>query len=270
MMFPAETLKLIQATAQQAHAAQRLDVPDPRRTHFVLQGERFEVPINPPLRKHVVYSLEDLIAYTLRAEGASRTDGSPEGAPRTGASPVLWYAQNGMRLILDDADRRDVVLFELEFSIPFKALQTLDREPVSMTQQQFLHLLRVQLGVDKFHVQKFRKLDWETIIRAKGEVDRGRDRLGKEIASQVSGVDDVPEELQVTVPVYRNPGEMEPHTVGCLIELNAANNTIQLVPKPGEVDLAVNAHLAGLRQRLEEGLAELEGDRQIPIYYGTP
>ena len=119
--------------------------------------------------------------------------------------------------------------------------------------------------LQRVFIAPFRRLDWNQTIRSEGEVTETRDRLGKEIRAQVAGTADLPEDLIVLTPVYRQLGEQELHQVRCRIDLHPLDQRIELSPFPGEIDAAYERQQGSIAQRLREGLGE-----DTRIYYGTP
>jgi hypothetical protein len=252
-MIPKETLQLIQETAQKAQRAAIVDVPGDGRHVYMQQGDhvdKLEVP--PACRTHVVHSLAELIAYALN---------------QANPKPIVWHGMEGVVLLTDDADRRDRVVFPLTQSARFKVLCKLAEETVLMQQAAFVKLLRIQLGLDNLVVvSKFRKLDWAVGNEGQSEVRHGADRLGKSITAKVQGIDELPEELDVPVPVYQQTGEREEYVVRCAIEIDAVNQRFQLVPLPDELERVMDLAQDSIGKRLAGGLDECK----VPVYYGVP
>lgn len=224
-------------------------------------GELKEIAVTPPVRNHRVASLEDLIL--LAAEAA---DGKLDGL--TAAKPVVWHDAGAVRLTLDDADRRDGVTFKLTRSAEFQRLQAIDECPEPMDQRQFVRNLRIMLGQPELMAIPFRKLDWKTGMQASGEVLRGRESLGKQVEAQVQGVQDLPEELTIQIPIYREEGERRPYDCRCAVDIDVSMQRLTLIPFPNQIEDMIDRHQADIRSRLEGALRDK--DPKVPIYYGTP
>ena len=242
-----EALELIQETAQQAQAAQLIDIADVRMAHYQIGSEVKDFEIPPMPRDHAVNSLQDMIAYVAENKSA-----------------VVWHGTDGVIAILDDLDRRDRVTFALAFSQRMETLRKLAKEKPTFDQTKFIRLLRIDLGLDNTAVvAKFRKLDWENGDKARGDVKHGDARLSREVIAKVEGIDQLPEEIRVPVPVYRQAGEREEYEVLCAVEIDARNQTFQLLPLPDEIERVIDLHQADIRSRLD-------ADLTCPVYYGRP
>lgn len=255
-MIQADALKLLQDTAQQAVAAKIVPVPGDGRQAFVsLAGALEVVPVPPACRAHQVFSLADLVDFT---KSIPTKEGSP---PPT---PVIFHGPKAVTLLIDTHDRRDVVIFPLTFSRPFMRLQALDQQPVAFDQRAFCRLLQFELAVSKSIVAPFRNLDWQTQVAVRGETAPGKDRLGREVLSQVKGTSDLPDEIVVATPVYVQQGERELVAVRCAVELDAGTQRLALVPFPNEIETQIDAAQARIHERLTESL------ETVPVFYGEP
>ena len=251
-----QALELIQETAQRAQEATLIpELSGDGRTAFVQQGEeikQFAIPPKP--RDHQVHSLVDLILYARRQEVKA---------------PVVWHGCQGVVLVIDDADRRDHVSFPLTASKRLLTLQKLADDKPAFDQAKFIRLLRVDLGMDNLKVvAQFRKLDFAFGNEGSGEVRHGSDRLGKTITAKVAGVDELPDELDLPVPVYQQTGERQEYIVRCAIEIDTVNQKFQLVPLPDELERVSDLAQASIHDRLTAALGAIDGQPAIPVYYG--
>jgi len=251
-MIPCDTLKLIQATAQEAQSAKVLTElnTDGRSAHIQIGNELREVDLPPPPRSHVVYSLVDLMEYAKQP---------------TNAAPVVWHSDQGVVLIIDDADRHDRVIFPLSKSERFLLLSKLAKEMTPFSQAQFIRILRVGLGLDNLTiVSKFRKLQWQSGADSEGNLQHGNDKVGKTVVSKVQAVDELPDEIKIEVPVYQQAGERQEYICRCAIEIDTVNQMFQLIPMPDELERIQDLAQASIEERLGEITAT------IPVYYGKP
>jgi hypothetical protein len=258
MMIPVETLELIQETAQKAQTAHVLaELDGDGRRRFVQHGDAItEYAITPPLRNHQVHSLVDLILFARRPDNKA---------------PIVWHAPDGVTLLVDDGDRRDSVCFPLTHSKRFEVLVALEREKPVYDQARFVRLLRVDLGLDNVAVvSKFRKLDWSASNDGSGEVQHGSTKLAKSVVAKVLGIDELPDELNVEVPVYQQTGERQTYAVKCAIEIDTVNQRLQLVPLPDELQRVVDLAQASIHSRLTAACSETTDADVIPVYYGKP
>jgi hypothetical protein len=256
-MLPEKTLELIQRTACESQAPRIIpELNGDGRTAYLQQGNSVKAfPIAAAVRKHAVHRLEDLIEFALGTETKK---------------PVVWHGPTGVVLVTDDDDRRDRVQFPLTFSERFLIMRKLEKEPRPMTQPQFVRLLRIHLGIEPLVIKQFRRIDWENGDQGTAEVNHGNMRVGKSIVAKVQGIDELPDELRVPVPVYQQVGERHEYLVRCYIEIDPANHTFEFGPMPDELEQLVDSAQASIRERLETGLSREGGEQEIPVYYGAP
>lgn len=253
-----EALELIQGTAQRAAGAEILQIPGDGRSCYVRFGDeikRFVVEAKP--RGHLVDSLDDLIEfvawYCHRLEPSDCT---------------VWHSRDGVTAVLDESDRRDHCTFPLEFSDEWKTVSDLG---AWLDQRQFIRLLSVPLAGaldDPGLISKFRQLDWSMQQEAKGVVQRGKESLGKSIAAQVTAAVDLPEEIDLYVPVYTNRGERDRHRVRCALDIDPHKQVLQLVPMPNELHTIVEEAQDSIRSRLVAASKRQTavGDDESPLF----
>jgi len=251
MNLPVETLRLIQETAQRAQQPLPVGITDPRNEHFVIGGEHKIIPIPPADRDHQVGSLQDLINYVVGV---------------VDSQPVIWHAVDGVCLVIDDADRRDRVTFPLTASEQAAAIKSVAGEPLK--QAALIRLLRFQIGADPLLIDKFRRLDWSHSTEGRAEVRHGKESLGKDIEAKVQGVDELPEEIIVEIPLYTQQGERDEYAIRLGIDIDAVNQNFRVSPLPGELQSAIDSHQDSIRSRL--GLELAGAEVPVPIYYGSP
>lgn len=246
-----EALELIQQTAQKAQAPQVIPVPgELRLCRVVMNGQTAMYAVPPTPREHTIQSIADLIEYANQEWIKTRS--------------VVWHEEGEVVLVIDDEDRHDTIRFFLTRTIQAGKLFELANRLQWFDQLAFVRMLRLDLRVDPTIVGKFRRLDWSQGTTASQEAMHGRDRLGKQIQAEVRGIDELPEEIVVRVPLYREPAEDTLYDVLVLVEIDTTNNRLALIPAPGELDHVVQTHQMGIRQRLEDGLSD------TPAFYGSP
>jgi len=226
-------------------------IDDPRKVYVDEGGQLKHVEIPPPLRNHTVGTLQDLIEY------ASRLGDD--------AAPVIWHYGNKVCLVIDDRDRRDVVTFPLTTSAEFDAIQTSPHD--TLNQPQLIRLLRFKLGADAALIDKFRRLDWSHSTEGRAEVRHGKESLGKEITAKVEGVDELPDEIVVEIPLYEQQGEREEYEIHLGIEIDTVNQQFRVAAMPGQLRSAIDSHQDTIHSRL---VRDLHTKKDIPIYYGSP
>jgi hypothetical protein len=168
-------------------------------------------------------------------------------------------------LVLDDDDRRDRVTFPLTMTKRFLLLGELTETRRGYDQASFLKLLRFDLGVDDFFVNKFRAMKWETANMSEADMQKQGDRFGGSASAGVKGVSELPETLTISTPIYREIGEQEIVAFSCDVDFNFTQKQIFLLPKEEDLDKAVADHQADLRCRLEKSVP-----KEFAIYFGAP
>lgn len=254
MEMTKETLALLLETAVDARLPTKIKLPGNGKTAYLWDGNNITpVAIAPPLRAHKVYRLDDLIA------AASRAWATPN------ARPVVWHSENGVVLIYDDEDRRDRLVFPLTFSEPWLTLKGLEEKRSAVSQRELIRMLRIVFLADQAVVNVFRRLEWDSGTRGTAEIAKGRDRLGAEIRAEVTGAADLPDDIVVDAPVYRERGRDATYSVRLVLDYDVANQRIEIAPMVGELDRIITIAQQAIRDELVAALGA-----EFPIYYGTP
>jgi len=266
MEMEVDALELLQTTAQQAAAPQKIDLPlADREARLAIAGRTEVVILPPPNRQHTVRTLIDLGRMTIAmAEGKAPTRFGDAESPTP--HPVVYHDEERCVLVCDDADRRDFVTLELVVTPEWSAICKLFREKPTLSQREAIQLLRLVFNVDAEKIRPFRQMEAVTKEASKAAINRGKESLGNSIEAEVIGAADIPETLTIAVPIYRNAGEDERYDVPCAVELDVQNGKVQIVPEPGRIEEIMHRHQATIAARLEEAFAE----RSIPVYYGKP
>jgi hypothetical protein len=253
MDLSAEAIKAIQDKAKEAEALTKavtiLDIPgDNRRKLLVQSGKHEFIDVPPALRNHHVETLMDLTEY----------------AKTLGGNFTMWHNLNGVVLIIDDGDRRDRVTFNLVPSAAAARLAKID-EGASFTQKDFIKLLRNEFRCTEPQVAIFRKINFKLIQSAEGEIARGKESMGRSIEQQVkTGVDALPEDIVVSIPLYNNAGETATYDVRLLLDYDASTARILVEIEADSWQAVRDDHQADIKDRLAAGLDD------AAIYYGCP
>ncbi len=230
---------------------------DKRTAIYSQRGERFEVERCAEVRGHRVWTLDDLI----RIAGAISPKAGETAVVGSKGGAVFWHAPAAVVLIVDDAERRDRVTFNLAFSTAFETLRQAVGKPFQ--QPDFIRFLRA-LDVDAATVAVFRRLDFKIIQASEGQIEHGKERLGKTINAEVKGTTDLPEEMTIVIPVYSNKGERNAVSIRCTIDLDPQRSLIHFEPKGDELTEAVDEAQGRIAARLVDAFGD---DR---VFYGTP
>lgn len=247
-----EALDYLGGTFKKAHEARLLAIPGDGRKAFVDQGGTIvEHAVTPPLRTHIVDSVDDLIS----------------AASLWNAKPTIWIAPEAVVLVTDDADRRDRVTLPLVKSHQFSTLLSLQKNG-GMDQSQFIRLLKVDLAgaVGRQDlITAVRKIKWRAGASGESNITHGSESLGRTIENEVSGAGAIPEDVVVNCPVYQNPGERD-FTFGVLCDLEIVPSECKFRFKPlaDEIEKVTVAALDGIRSRIQDGV---DG---AAVFYGKP
>ncbi len=233
--------------------AKRLDfLSDPRVNRYELNGEIRELPIQPPLRAHVVDSVFDLIL----------------AANTWGQKGTIWLNESIVILTVDDADRREHVALPLVKTDVFQKVEALNSSPF-VNQGELIRLLR----------REFRKSPQATTLLSsvrsikfrKGEtghsdLQHGNESMGRTIEEEVTGAADILDELTLPLSVYANPGERATVvTMMFSLDIDVQGKRFALKPLPDEIPMAIDQALASIRAAITAG-----GPAGIPVLYGRP
>lgn len=247
-----EALDYLSESFKKAHGARKLDLPGDGRKVYVDQGGTLTpLDVAPGLRSHRVDSVDDMIA----------------AAQKWNVAPVLWINGDSVVLVTDDADRRDKITLPLVKSNQFAKLIELAKDP-ELDQPELIRLLRIDLPGAAGRAELLatvRNIKWRTASAGNANIQHGNESMGKTIEAEVSGAGNIPEQVLVSGPVYRNHGEREAaFGVLCDLEIVTADQVFRFKPLPDEIEKVTDAALAGIRDRLVDGLGKVD------VFYGTP
>lgn len=173
----------------------------------------------------------------------------------------FYCSETRIILVLDKAVRRDIATCPLPLSPQYAWLKG-KTEP--RTQRDFIRLLRIELRgclpPDSNLLTLARSLKWQTNAETTGNVQHGKESMGRNIDSQVSGPGSIPEEIALTVPVF----ESFPYRarIACAIDVQVSDQKLQLVPYPLEVDRAMHEAMTEIMLLLSS--------TELPCYEGKP
>ena len=225
------------------------DETDPRKAWVWIDGDLHDKDIAPPLVRAVVDTIpalgEVIAEWGAKEEGVS-----------------VWYGEEEVVAILNNEDRREYAILPLQLSDRFRALQSL---PKAFDQRSLILFLKRTLygSIDESLLPRFRGLDFSKREEASSTVKHGEESLGRSIHAAVVGAADIPEFMEVRVPVYSNPGLTWPQTVRLSVDINVAQCLVELTPLPDQLSLALAAAQEQLGTLLTNELSDVDAARAI-------
>lgn len=253
-----EAIERIEELARGAYATEIIDLRNsggPRELMVIdAKGDKKTIPIRND-RKHHLSSLDDLCELTKRVSSKAS----------------IWHDAEAIRVCFDDDTRDDSASMPLTKDSRFQAVLDLAKGGKPLNHDQFMRLLRVRLdgAVEVGVVNTFEVLKFAT----EGESQAGIERqsISKKAIAQAAGVKDIPTSITVSCPVYSEAeiGGQKPVAVRCLIEINAAEQSISIVPIQRDIELAQMAGDRHVNAQLREKLKGCEKN-VAGIYQGRP
>jgi hypothetical protein len=251
--------KAFEFLAKQAVAAAEPQVAefDPTKCHVVRMpdGAVHFRPGVPPWRKHSAFDLETIAAFADRF----KTDG-----------PAIWVNRNGVVCLVNDSDRRERVEMKLSFSKQIQQLQTLEAKQM-LDQRGLIFMLRTVfrgcLGRAPELIDVLRQVRFTVGSEGEQNIGKGKSSMGKTVRAEMTGVQNIPEYVTVSVPIFDN-GSLVMFTadVECVLEVLEQTQNFQFFPVPGRIEVAINQ----AETQLGETVVSLLEGESFPIYRGQP
>lgn len=214
---------------------------------------------DPPPRKHALLSVDQVGEFVTDVE------------ERIACLPVVWYGPTAVIVVMNDqreANRVGRATVQLVPTPQFAKLRELEKG-VKFGQKQFVRLLRCELadcmndGLAPL-LRAVKTLNFSAGVKGSGRIDHGQESLGREIeASVTSTAGPIPDEVVLSVRIYNDPVMKVRRPVKCMIEVDAAENTLCLQPLPGQLDDAIQAEMEHLGTLLHSVVKR-------PVFFGTP
>lgn len=221
---------------------------DPRHMMVAYNGKLESLSIPPPIRDHVVTSLDSL-ATAVELWDSGNT--------------VVYYGVEEIVAVLDDEDRRDVVTMPLTLSQAWQYVAALPGK--RFEQKEFVRLLRLNLsGVAPAALLPLvRKIDVSSGSLTTSDLSPGRERGTKEFRQELATQSELPDRVQLMCSIHATPGVRAERAIACAFEFDLSSLTFRLEPLPDELQAATEAALFDLGEtlsdRLPKGVTVLAG-----------
>lgn len=255
--------EFVQEISQLARASQELQEIQPEGPNsrkrllwnpLAMTTTEFEVP--PPKRTLRVLTLASLV-------DAVRRFGSPQES-------ALWIKSGEVVCGLDsllEAPLGSKIVYQFGLHPVFESLRTLNVN--GLTHQQFVRFLRGDIGDatvkpnDLLNLIKVVKFD--TLSSSASENTKDLAKMGREVASMVSGLEGMPESFRLAFNPFPqlsgelNEGdEIDDVGIGFTLQVDLDNSKFLVAPIAGETTSAMNLALEDLRRILKGRLSQLD------------
>ena len=244
---------------EKENAATRLvplvGINDPRALHFDKRGEPVAYARPIPARQHAVQTIESLAAAVKEyARSAS-----------------VWVSLDKAVAILDDADGSHRCCSVTLPVTPAPYFGVLARcESHWLSQKAIIDILRHDLAgatIDPANtLSVLRNLRFEKNAEQTGAYTNTSAKMGKSVASQVTGESALPEVVSVEFHPY--PAIQDEVDVSvivfCTLFVDSDECKLRLVPQPGQLEAAKTKATMALRSAVQSAVGD------VPVFVGTP
>lgn len=235
---------------------------DPRTARLVIGGALVDRDVPPSPRSHEAGTLAEVVALANRFAG--------EPAEATEGPPVVWYDAERVVLVIDDNGHRlERTALKLETSDVFATLMKLGETKPWMDHKPFVRMLRIDLAgaLEPGILERARSLIFESDSKASSVVTREKESLGRSISASVRAANgELPEEVELNVPVYKTAGESrQRYLIRCAIDVDHDQCRLRLFPLPDEIERVRQLAVESIGERLGEGLGD-----GVNFYQGKP
>lgn len=263
--------ELFNAICKKATEAQEPSVaPYDQRVSLMFRSPdgvmNFRPPERPPIRQHLVGSIEALAEYAEEHKLRGR-DKDLAGDTEMRASSC-WACRNQVVLFPDDVERDDAVMMRLAFSKPLITIMQWEKNPGVYDQKQLQRLLRVDfrncLPEAQAILDIIKQIRWGETRGIESSAVKGKSSLGKSLHQEFVGLENLPDFLTFQLPVF-SQGFVTFQRVECYLEPNEGSTNFTILPTFGQVEAAVVAGELALIDALKVALPE-----GLPVYHGQP
>ena len=233
-------------------------IEDPDVLHYRHGSATGTIDKPKPKRESVAESLESLALLCCPGE-----------------CPSVYHSGNTAVVVLDDrpsSRRRDRITWQLRDSEKFTALAK--QASVHRTHSEFVRFLELNFS-DEIEaaapglLTDIRTLKFITSDEERGDVQRGRESMGRDIDSELTGADKLPPTVTLTVPRWAELSKRITCRIKCRLQVDCQDRKLSLVPLADEVaEAEIAAHSAFAL--LLAGAAEDCELTDLRIYHGKP
>lgn len=251
----AEALKYLEALMTRASATQLIRVPGRHTEAWMRTGSEVTLlQLDDPLRSHEISSFSDILDAATKFKAGECT-------------PSIYFNETQVVVYVGEDDMREKLTCSLKYTQRFVTLINMNGAGASGSPSDIIKLVRFQLngiGFDEL-AASLRKVDFTRKSTGASDVAHGRESYGRSVEAEVQGTSNIPEVVDVDVPVYENDGLRGLRAkVRCGIFIDANQGVVTLRPLADEIRNGQMNVLADVRQMIENACPG------IPCYEGTP
>lgn len=225
---------------------------------FIRQGKDFKIVERPALdRNGSLHGLDDLIIAALDGDMVT--------------NPEVFHNDDEITLILDRSDGHERMTMKLSTTNRFEKLINMQGKGNQIAPRSLIRMLRFELsgtGIDHV-IASLRKLDFTRKSDGSSVTEHGKESLGKNVEASIQQADSIPEEFNITVPVYSNAGlrDLSTVTIAMGIHIDVFEQTIELSPLADEIQKALVTAQRAIGQHLR--LRMQVDSVGVPVFNGS-
>lgn len=253
-----EMMEYLHERAEAYSRPREIELNDPRR-YFFSAGSSIQVYERQyPVRSHIVHHIDSLVALAIRF--ADR-------------KPAIWVSPSHVVLVIDDQTHRlETAVMQLDRTDPFIRLAKLNESVTWMSLRDFVNLLRVDLVntmESSILLDRVRRLKFDCGQVVSAESIKHRESIGKTVVNKVSADVEIPDEVQLTLPVFYNTQAIQ---IVCSIDIDPTRAVLALKPFPDQINLALRSAVAQIAANINKVVNDRldEGVQPVPVYIGKP
>lgn len=213
-----------------------------------------EMVLDPQPRKHTLSTLGSFVDFTNNIADK-----------HGGGNPVVWVSEDSLTVVVNDGERRDQATLTLKKTPQLQLLQN-NTTAQPRSQADIIKFLRIDMAGTlpdgKGLIGLLREMKFDQNTAGSGNVQHGRESMGKSIEAQVLGLSAIPEELTLNVRLFDVPDIQTVAQIQCAIDIIVMAQQFRIVPLPMQIQ---NALAMGMEKILET-LEQLD----CPVYDGKP
>lgn len=223
--------------------------PNARTRRVEHQGEIKEFEIDPPARRHEVFTM----------------DGIKQAAEKWGGTGgVIWVSEKSVVLVTDDEERLDTVAWNLQHSATWLELVKLSAYP-KLDQSTLIGYLKREFrklnGATEL-LSSVRNIKWRNQEAGNSVIEQGKESLGNSIEAEVAGVGELPELLTIPVNVFDAQGlDKIVRVVSLDLDVRPSDKAFNLRPMKDELAAAKETTLAEIAETIRQSV-------KIPVFLG--